>query len=455
MTSLLRKVGLGLMVLMLTPAALAAGTAANTQLENTVTVNFDNLAGVAQTAVTSSVTITINLVQAAPTIAINSTSPADTTTGISEGQVVSVFYQVQSNANGPDSYEINFTEALTDLNGTSITEGTLAQTRNIGNLGASTVGVAAALDASVCLLPNAGQCSIELPNDNADFDGGDVNGLAVGDIVVLVSPTEGASLFCEVDAIDDSNEGSPYEPGTVASSISVDNCAADLLGTPFVPGDGFFNLAVGDDVLETAEFQVDFTMGTLTGATQGTTTVTAIADTDTGSNPSGAVNQLINVDPPSLEVTKYVRNVGTGQVGGGNTLTANGNTYYSTGITAAPTETLEYAIVVENTGGSGVQDVIITDPLVPFTTYVAVSAGLIDQGTGAGCPATCVVTTTGTFATVTDDTLETATDIGGDDSGTITIYAGVGGDEVFGGPGTGGTIAAGEVTVGFIQVTVD
>ncbi|MEM7363961.1 MAG: hypothetical protein AAF525_08035 [Pseudomonadota bacterium] len=451
MTSLLRKVGLGLMVLMLTPAALAAGTAANTQLQNEVTVNFDNLAGVAQTAVTANVTITINLVQATPSISINSTTPADTTTDISEGQVVSVFYQVQSNANGPDTYEINFTEALTDLNGSTITEGLLPQTRTIGNLGASNVGVATALTDATCVLPGATMCDLELPNDNGDVGFSDVNGIAAGDTVAINSTIDAdvTTLFCTVDSIDDANEGSPYEPGVTASSITISACAADLAGTAPTLADNDFDLAIGDDVLETAEFQVDFTMGTLTGGTAGSTTVSAIADTTTGSNPSANVDQLINVDPVTLTVTKYVRNVDTSEVGAGGSLVANGNTYYITGITAAPTQTLEYAVLVQNDGGP-VQDVIITDPLVPFTTYVATSAGLIDQGTIAGCPA-CVVTTTGSFATVVDDTLVNAADIGGDNAGTITIYAGTGGSET----GDGGAIAVGEVTVGFIQVTVD
>jgi hypothetical protein len=141
-------------------SALAAGTAANTQLQNTVTVAYDNLASVAQTPATATAVITINLIQAAPTLTLNSTDPADTSANISEGQDVTINYQVTSNANGPDNYEIDFTEVLTTL-GASTIAGGLPETVALNALGATTVGAAQTFDnsgsaAGDCVFPGTG-----------------------------------------------------------------------------------------------------------------------------------------------------------------------------------------------------------------------------------------------------------------------------------------------------------
>ena len=113
-------------------------------------------------------------------------------------------------------------------------------------------------------------------------------------------------------------------------------------------------------------------------------------------------------------------------------------------------------MLVENQA-SDVKNVVLTDPLVAFTSYVALSAGLIDSGTVAGCAGgTCTVTITAghAFANVADDTLATSNDFGGISGGTVTIYAGVGGNEAAAAGSKGGTVAAGDVSVGFYQATV-
>ena len=462
------RIAIALILLVLGSEALAAGTAANTQLQNTVTVNYDNIAGTPQTAVTASVTITVNLVQAIPSISINSTTPS-TLTNIAEGQTVTVNYQVTSNSNGPDSYDLNLTESTASgfLSATNSayasTNTTIPNTGTIATLGATTVGTAsltfsntAGAGSNQCVYPGTDVCAIEVPNDGAN--NGTVNGIAVAAEVKINNGT--TSVYCTVASVTDTNGGAPYIPTTQGSTITVQNCYADAAQT--APLGSTFAIARGNSIYQTTAVTVTYTMGTLSGGSSDTTTISVQAQTTTGSNQSAAVTTAITVNAPSLVIHKFVRNTsGSGNPASCPTtgyacLVANGQTYYASGVTANPGNTLEYAVLVENQA-SNVKNVVLTDPLVTFTSYVALSAGLIDSGTVAGCAGgTCTVTNTAghVFTNVADDTLATVGDFGGINASTVTIYAGVGGDESAAAGSKGGSIAAGDVSVGFYQATL-
>src|SRR5438067_12182349 len=82
------------------PAALAS-TAANTSITNTATVNYNDAGGVAQTAVTATVSVTVTLVPSAVTLS----SPAHQT--IAQGTSDTLTYTITSTANGPEHYNLS------------------------------------------------------------------------------------------------------------------------------------------------------------------------------------------------------------------------------------------------------------------------------------------------------------------------------------------------------------
>ena len=154
---------------------------------------------------------------------------------------------------------------------------------------------------------------------------------------------------------------------------------------------------------------------------------------------------------PTLTITKFVANVTAAKVGGGTTLTIDtGNgagsiTYYTTGVSGKPTDTLEYVVKIENAaGGSTAKNVVISDPLNQFITYVA-GKMRIDPGTG-------------TFAALAD--AHNTPDAGEFDTTNkkVYIYAGSGGLDDGAGPfgtGAGGDLASPATTYGVYRVTIN
>lgn len=446
------KAGLATILLLCGSQVLAAGTASNTQLQNTVTVNFNNAGGLAQTAVTAQVIISIELIKATPTITFSTSTPTDLLT-LSETQAVSLVFTVTTNANGPDDYKLNVSEsALTNLGAT-----TLVNPTDVGILGATTIAAGYTINAGTgagagdCLVAATGTCTITVPNDDAS--GGDVNGFGFGDTVVFAG-----GPVCTVISVNDTGGGNVTNlagaAGTDFSQIVFDSC--DGAGA---------TLTLGQSVYERKNITALLTMGSiLTPPANGTTDIDVSAEPDAGGIASANVTTSLVVLAADLAVVKYVRNVNDPAQTGTDAspfdvLQFNGATYYRAGITAAPGEVLEYALLMINNGGA-VQGVVATDPSIPFTTYVVqASFGIqvyeAEDITDTACVASneCVVTNTGTVTSNTDDGLTTATDIGGvTGGGVITVYAGVGGDE---NPATGGTIDINKVSVVLYRLTVN
>ncbi len=445
------KIGLGMMMVAFAGHALAAGTASQAQLRNTVTVTYDSLATTGGTfSDTDSVIVTVNLLPAIPTLAYDS-ADTDLST-VNEGQVVNLDYTVTSNANGPDTYELVVSETPTDLNASTFT----TPFPTVGfELGATTVAEAVTLTSTCFGTPSsAGVCSISTPNDNAsDFV---LNGLVATDKVVL---TGGA--VCIVDAVVDTNGGAVSEPGTY-SSLDIRDCT----GAPSA-------LAVGDGIFEQTTVTFPLTITTVvTPGTNGTSLLTVNAqpeDVPAFVTLTPATTPLITVLSADLQIYKFVRNVDTS---GSNPascgaaafscVVVGGNTYYADGVSAQPGEDLEYIILLYNNGGD-TQNVVVTDPYVNFTTYTPTSIQVLPNTTAADGAGTCLAAASGT-CTVTgslsaanaDDTLATGGDFGGintvPDPDEITVYAGAGANEV---GAIGGTIDNGNVSVVRYLVTID
>ncbi|MCB1645328.1 MAG: hypothetical protein KDI36_07740 [Pseudomonadales bacterium] len=437
-------------------SALAAGTAANTILENTVTVNFENAGGLAMTAVTATASITVNLVEAAPSVAFNAAASTSPLEG-AEGDVITLVYDVTSNANGEDDYELVVADSSTSNYGTSTFSP--VSPVSVGILGATTVAEAFSIlntggsGAGECTVNGTGTCEIQVPNDGPIGSEGDINSLAAGDTVVL---NNGSTLTCTVVSVTD------VAGATSAASLStleVDSCEDT--------GGGAFALAIGDDIFESKQITISTTLGNLTAANvDGSTTISVTPQPVGGSAGTPDTNATITIKAPSVSVFKLVRNVTTPVAGTDPGAGADiailtydgtgGGTFYANGVTAAPGDVLEYAVIVRRDLGN-VKDIRITDPLQIFTTYQAASINVLDaEATGFTCSNTwtCDVTVTDGTVDAADDGSTTAGDTGFFSGGTITAYGGSGADETDG-TNPGGTLGNGEVSVITYRVTVD
>jgi len=455
----LAKAGMAVVMLICaSQSALAAATAANHIVRNTVTVDYQDLGGGAFSS-SDTVDITIDLIEAAPDAVLNGTL-TDSLNPVSPGEVLNVVYTVTSNSNGEDNYTLDVGAGLTLGAGVLATEnspitfdlGATSAAAEITGVGVFETGDVAA----------DGGTDISVPADSVNADG-NLNGLIVGDIIVLDMSTGGDNV-CTVNKIEDGTGG--LEANDVVI-IEVDNCSL---------ADG--TLAIGDQIGERQDVTLVVTIGA--GSAAGTVTVDMDVDFTGGATPTEVDGTVITVVLADLQIYKYVRNITPATTGnaGGNACTAafdclsvGGTTYFSSGVTALPTERLEYMVLLYNNAGD-VQNVIVTDPFVIFTSYDATSIQVIADTTAldgggacsAGATGTCTVAGALT-ASNADDTLATGADFGGiDDNGTggdpsddiITVYAGHdGASGTASETGTGGVIDTGKVSVVRYTVTID
>lgn len=463
---LLAKLAFGLTLLLAGQQAFAAPTAANAILQNTVTVNFDNSAGLAQPAVSASVSITVLLKPATPTLTKTGSSPTNLNTVV-ETQTFTIDYTITSNANGPDTYALSYalgTESSiqagspTTVNAGSPSSVTLGATTVVENYTSMAAGLGTGGEGD-CVTPDTGYCTIKVANDNSNTDG-IVNGLAAGDAVEL--GTSGTVCTIKTGGITDN--GGAVTDVTVAggySTIVLQNCsAADA------------SISVGDGMYGQQSITVSLTAGKIdqtSGATSSTGTVTTTAQ---GASPSAAATdaQGYTIILPHIAVSKLVRDITNPIVGDTTTNPgndANGNpirsvltvndgsgsaTFYKTGVKAKPGDVLEYAVIVENVGSTDATNVTLQDNLTAFTTYQASSLIDIEAGT-----LSCTTNAWTCSATVTTGPT-TLTDVAGDDAGTynagpppsVSINPGTGATA-----STGGTVSTGNVSIVFYKVKVD
>lgn len=143
-----------------------ATTAADTTIRNSVTVNYADTAGNAQTALTAIVDVTVNLVRANPVL----NAPANQSTDSATNAVYA--YTITTAANGLTSYALS-----TPLSQSAGISGSTA------GASVATVTLGATTVASSVTIAAAGTTVINVPRDNtADAT---INGLQVGDTVVI------------------------------------------------------------------------------------------------------------------------------------------------------------------------------------------------------------------------------------------------------------------------------
>ena len=450
----LAKAGVAILFMMVGAQAMAAnaGAAATTTLENIASATYTSAASATPiTATSNAVVITINLVPAFPTVAFASSTPTDLL-NLVEGQTATLTYTLTSNANGPDDYTVIVGEtSVINITGTVATAAAIT-------LGGSTVAVDSTIDAG-CLTVASSNCVITLPNDASAGTGG-VNGLDLGDTVVF----EGGQVCTIAPSGTLTDTGGLTSLGGTLSSIEVTGCSG-AAGT----------IVAGTSVYEQATQTVAVLIDVTSPGAPGTATlqVTAIVDGSPAITSAALTDLPVQAYVIDLTISKFVRNVTESGLNPACGLTAlsclnvDGVLYHASGVTANPTNILEYAILASNNGGP-VTEIILTDDLTAFssfngatgtskilveTTAANNSSGLCAAvgGTTDGTQGTCILSA----GTPIDATIATA--VAGD---TITVSAGDNGSNGATNSGVvtgqaGGELAVGKVSVVLFQVTVD
>lgn len=304
---------------------------------------------------TVGVSVKVALVGATPTLS----SPSDDS--VTAGDVVAILYTVTSNANGLDNYDLSTTQSsLANNTGTLQDAGIVFLQGDTGTTQITNLDLGAAITANSNLVAN----QISIPA------GAEVN-LANERYINI----DGIGIY-KIDTA--ANNG--IEPGTVAS-IGNDGVethtyvnlltTTDLPGDPLVTGGDFAPGAVagGTQVGEVRQFRVEVTGGTFTGdSTQGTHSITTIADPDTGSAANAEDEVAIEVTAATVFLTKDIALV-TGADGSGNGGTVGA--YTTTSFDVSTGDVLSYRITVGPAAGQpAITGASIDDAAPAFTSYV-------------------------------------------------------------------------------------
>lgn len=403
-----------ILVAFMLPNEAQANTAAGTVLTNSVTVDYDDAGGTPQTQITDSVSVTVSLVGGVAWGA----APAGQIAG--SGALLGLSYAItlSNTGNGSDSFTIidNTTESSVNL-----TAGTFTM---IPDEDGGTAGVQLILFGTV--------------SSGAGVFAAGVTTIPVGNLTL-------GDLVAGTTTVDINGTTYTVAAGSTATSLVVTgDASAD------VPGTG---VQVGEVATLTYNNTTTDTVGTLSG---GTATATHDHTLDAtglalGGNASATATSAVwqtTVNAPVLTVTKYVRNVfnASGNTGGVGATAVNGATYYTSGVTGNTGDTLEYAVVVANTGVAAASNVVFADTLSGFTTYVTSVASTTQVDTNGD----------GTYDVQLPGS-ETEVDGAGIVSvagGVITVYAGTGGNEA---TTTGGAIAGGGAATSVVayRATID
>lgn len=325
--SIFSRIGFGALLMLtalsFTPHYAAANTASNTAIINTVTVNYKDAGGTAQTAQIASATVTVTLVPASPTL----NAPADLNTTLAVAANYS--YTIYSNANGPDTYNLT---VPSKVNSANITASTAVPPASV-SLGATTIF-------TPVIIAAGGTTAITVPSDGVA--GGGVNGIAALATVVI--------------------NGQIYTVASIADN-------ATLTSTITVNGNGTATalLPYGTVIGEQKIFTLAVTPTAMNPTITNETITATISARDSGSVAVAATDITVTtVQAANLTVTKQV--------------STDGITWAATAA-AAPGAALFYRITVHNGGAANATVVVITDPLTPYTTYTAATA---KRATGAG-----------------------------------------------------------------------
>lgn len=311
-----------------------ANVAANTRIVNTATLTFAG--GSAQ----ASVAVTVALVPATPNVSITSVSSAYTGP---DSPALSDSVVVTATANGPADYTV--TPSITASSNTSAPSVS----------GGTTVTIGATVTTGT-----SGTTYVTVPASGASGNNATVNGIAVNDTIVFT--VNGNSYTRQVTGTVDNGDG------TFQLTWSGTIAAADVPAAGVQVGEQqTVNLSVKPGTVTAPGTDITVTTQALVSATGAADVTVSTSPANTWTTPS-----------PNVVMTKYVRNLaaaGNSGAAGGTALTINTatNTYYTSGVTGKPGDTLEYVIVATNTGATALSGCAISD-LVPVA-YVNFAMG--------------------------------------------------------------------------------
>ena len=398
--SLISSLALLALMAFVLPISAQANMASNTQIINAAHLSFYD--GAATQTADASVTVTVSLVQAAPTV--TGTGNSGAYTGV-DTQLNNTFYVV-AQANGPDTY--------------SLTPAIVSQTNNssTGSVSLTSPSSPVTLGASVVVADGTHTntaTTIYVPTDGTTDSV--VNQIQANDWVVV-----GTNTAVQVDTVTD--------PGVVGG---VPGIATIVLKTALGNGAP----SAGDLVRERVTVTINVKSGTI--QTAGTNIVITkhltVASTTDGTKTTTSADVTDTYTSGKASFDKYVRNV-TNAVVGGTSLLFGGNTYYKTGVTAKTGEVLEYLVVIANSGTGDISSTVVTDSLpVTYSNYNAGTIIYYDES----------------------NTAHALTDNPADDAGkwvSPTITVNVGGTTPPTLPAAGGTITAGNTVHVVYRVTV-
>jgi uncharacterized repeat protein (TIGR01451 family) len=356
------------------------GSAGNTIVRNTITVNYSDAKGNALAAVSFTVNITVNTVAATPTILSVTPSPGSTD---GSGNTQTYTFRIRTNSNGPGA--ISFGTA--DGTFTNVAAGTAPTVPANIFLGSTVIDPTDPMT-PVVALANGGNVTYKVPNDGGVPSDTAVTGGAIGDGVINgLKATDNVYLYT----------GTAYYGPFTVFSVTDPAVGAGLTAAPATivltnasGGPLTFTPAYGWQIVEAKDVTVTVTQGIVPTATaqNPASWVTTLTATMGAAAPANTPTVTTNAHMGRIDIVKYVRNVSTPITGTGAftpPVTINGaaNTFYTAGVTGKPGQILEYLVVLTNGGTGNATAVIATDvmptyaTLVSATTYGGGTAGLI------------------------------------------------------------------------------
>jgi len=434
--------------------AVLQGSAGNTIVRNTITVNYSDARGTGQTPVTASVDITVNTVAATPTILSVAPSPGSTD-GAGATQVYT--YRIRTNSNGPGSIALGAADGSPTNITVSVTPPNVAASIYLGS---TVIDPSEAKIGAAQTVANLASITFAVPNDNHAVNNTGaagavndlmINGLILGDLVYIYS---GAAYYgpFTVGTVTDPAAGATATaaPGSVQL---INNTGASI--GPFTP-------AYGWQIVEARDVTVTATQGVVADPTLDASWITTLTATMAGAAAANTPTVTTNAHMGRIAITKYVRNVTTPVVGGGLTSTSpltGANVFYTTGVNGKPGEYLEYLAVLTDTGKGNATAVYATDVMPTYSTLVTFPA---TYGTTPGSAIPGIFALASFNATTailrTNNTGGTNGVAHGQSTGitagsTMTFNIGAACTNVF--PGGGGTLATTQTAYVIYQVKID
>ncbi len=311
------------------PQAASANTGAGATILNVVQVDYKDASGTTAYAETATSSVTVNLVQAAPTLS----APADI--AVASGGTATYTYTVTSTANGSDTYPVS-AAAGTVVNATGVTV-----TPSVTSL---------TLGASVITAVPTGT-TIEIP-------AGSETNLAVNDVVVI------GGVDYLISAI---------TAGTAASHTNA-SPADGVAGTTTPETPTSITLAANPAGSNTAPALTAALVGTVVGEQQSfTVAVTGVAGPAVG-NGTIPVTTSVGTGPGAIATDPTVTTLNGASLTITKEVSTDGGATFAATAAGAPGSTLTYRITVTNTGAGNATAVVVTDPMPLYTTYVAGTA---------------------------------------------------------------------------------